>query len=320
MSGGFASKHVLTAGLPVPVAVIGCGHFGAYHAKHYANNPSAVLVAIVDPDPRAQQFSKKMGVPWFSHIDDLPDSVHAVSVAIPSLQNAAVATELLGRGLHVLLEKPMAHNLADADYLVDVAARHKRILHIGHLERYNPVVRYLASQPNQAIEHLEFVRTGSMVSRAAGNNLVLDLMIHDIDLAQFFMRDTPQTVELLHSSTHSELQVAVRLSFRNGASAYLSANRSPSTLSRHINLTMGESIYRLDLTASSLSRIAIDGCDVPAKTLVFSGDALGYEIDTFLNAVKGLTHEGVTGQHARGSLKIALKILALLDHESHTIS
>jgi len=309
----------LAAGLPVPVAVVGAGHFGAYHAKHYASNPSATLVAIVDPDSQGQQFAKKMGVPWFNHIDDLPDSVQAVSIAIPSLQNASVAMELLRRGLHVLLEKPMAHSLADADQLVNVAAQHRRTFHVGHLERFNPVVRYVASQPNQDISHLEFVRTGTTATRAAGNNVVLDLMIHDIDLALFLMRDMPQTVELIRPDIRSDLQVAARLIFRNGITANLCVNRSASTLSRHVNLTMGESIYKLDLTASSLGRSAVDGCDVPVKAQVFTGDALGYEINTFLNAVKGLAHEGVTGQHARGSLKIALKILALMRCETHTI-
>lgn len=320
MNGALARNLPLAAGLPVPVAVVGAGHFGAYHAKHYASNPSATLVAIVDPDPQGQQFAKKMGVPWFNHIDDLPDSVRAVSVAIPSLQNASVATELLRRGLHVLLEKPMAHSLADADQLVDVAAQHRRTLHIGHLERFNPVVRYLASQPNQDIRHLEFVRTGTMATRSAGNNVVLDLMIHDIDLALFFMRDMPRTVELIRPDICSDIQVSARLTFRNGTTACLSANRSASALSRHVNLTMGESIYQLDLTASSLGRTAAEGGGVQMKAQVFTGDALGYEINTFLNAVKGQSHEGVTGQHARGSLKIALKILALLHRETHTIS
>lgn len=315
---------VLTRGLPlaggsqVPVAVVGAGHFGAYHAKHYASNPSAKLVAIVDPDPQRQQLAKKMGVLWFSHIDDLPDSVRAVSVAIPSRQNAFVATELMRRGLHVLLEKPMAHSLADADQLVDVAAQHERTLHIGHLERFNPVVRYVTSQITQDIQHLEFSRTGTLATRAAGNNVVLDLMIHDIDLALFIMRDTPQTVELIRPEISSELQVSARLSFRNGVTACLSANRSALALSRHLRLRAGESTYELDLTASSLSRTDIGGRSVQMKTQVFSGDALGYEINTFLNAVRGQAHEGVTGLHARDSLKIALKILAMLNCETHT--
>ncbi|MEO6292120.1 MAG: Gfo/Idh/MocA family oxidoreductase, partial [Burkholderiaceae bacterium] len=159
MSYSLARNPPLVCGSPVPVAVVGAGHFGAYHAKHYASNPSATLVAIVDPGLQGQQFAKKMGVPWLSHIDDLPDSVRAVSVAIPSRQNAFVATELLRRGLHVLLEKPMAHSLADADQLVDVAAQHVRTLHIGHLERFNPVVQYVVNQLTPDIQHLVFVRT-----------------------------------------------------------------------------------------------------------------------------------------------------------------
>ena len=316
----FARKPSLASGSPIPVAVVGAGHFGAYHAKHYASNPSATLVAIVDPDLQGQQFAKKMGVPWLSHIDDLPDSVRAVSVAIPSRQNAFVATELLRRGLHVLLEKPMAHSLADADQLVDVAAQHGRTLHVGHLERFNPVVRYVASQLNQDIQHLDFVRTGTLTTRAAGSNVVLDLMIHDIDLALFLMRDTPQTVELVHSEKSSDLQVSARLIFRNGVTACLSANRSTLALSRHVSLTARESNYQLDLTASSLVRSDTGVHGAQMKRQVFSGDALGYEINTFLNAVNGQTHEGVTGIHARESLKIALRILALLNCEVHPLS
>lgn len=317
MNNAIARNLPLACGLPIPVAVVGAGHFGAYHAKHYASNPSASLVAIVDPDPQGQKFAKKIGVSWFSHIDDLPDSVRAVSVAIPSRQNAFVATELLRRGLHVLLEKPMAHSLADADQLVDVAAQYGRMLHIGHLERFNPAVRYLASQLIHDIQHLEFVRTGTLTARAADSNVVLDLMIHDIDLALFLMRDTPQTVELIDSDIHSGIQVCARLTFRNGATACLSANRSALALSRHLSMTAGESIYQLDLTACSLGRADTGGRGAQMKTQVFSGDALGYEINTFLNAVKGQAHEGVTGLHARDSLKIALKILALLNCETH---
>lgn len=317
---GDSMKHPFENGLSVPVAVVGAGHFGVFHAKHYASNPSSTLVAIVDPDPQRQQFAKKIGVPCFTHIDDLPDYVRAVSVAIPSRQNAHVATELLRRGLHVLLEKPMAHSLADADQLIDVAAQHGRTLHIGHLERFNPVVRYLASQLSQKIQHLEFVRTGRLTTRAAGSNAVLDLMIHDIDLALFFTRDTPHTVELVRPVINSEYHVRARLTFRNGATACLSVNRSALALSRHLSLRAGESTYELDLTTCSLDRKDTGVIGIQMKTQVFSGDALGYEINTFLNAVKGHAHEGVTGLHARDSLQIALKILALSSCEAHTIS
>lgn len=317
MSSSLVRNLPIGCGLPVPVAVVGAGHFGAYHVKHYASNPSANLVAIVDPDPQVQQFAKKMDVPWLRHINDLPDSVRAVSVAIPSRQSAQVATELLRRGLHVLLEKPMAHSLADADQLVDAAVQHGRVLHIGHLERFNPVVRHLASQLTQDVQQLKFVRNGTLMARATGSHVVLDLMIHDIDLALFLMRDTPQTVELIHSGVSSDILVNARLTFRNGAIACLSADRSALALSRNLRLTAGESIYWLDLTANSLGRTDTEGCRTQIKSQVFSGDALGYEINTFLNAVRGQSHEGVTGLHARESLKIALKILALLNCEIH---
>lgn len=305
---------------PVNVAVVGAGHFGAFHAKHYASNSLANLVAIVDPDPQAELVAKKYGVKWIPHADAMPANVEAVSIAIPSKSHAMLACELMRRGLHVLLEKPMAHSMHDAQTLVEVAQQHRRVLHIGHLERFNPVVRYVASQLTQEIQHLDFVRTGTLTARAAGSDVVLDLMIHDIDLALFLMRDTPQIVELIRSESSSVLQVCACLTFRNGATACLSANRGAMALSRHLSLTVGESIYQLDLTASSLGRVDADGRGVQMKAQVFSGDALGYEINTFLSAVKGQPHEGVTGLHARDSLKIALKILALLNCETHTLS
>lgn len=306
---------------PVRVAVVGAGYFGAHHVKHYANSPLAQLVAIVDPDPQTKQLAKQWGTAWLPHIDALPKHVEAVSIAVPSRGHAVLASQLMRRGLNVLLEKPFAHSLIDAEHLIDIAAQFKRVLHIGHLERFNPVVCYAAANIPGVIKHLEFQRTGADVSRVAGTSLILDLMIHDIDLALFFMQVVPQTVELLKPELifAGHQQVVARLIFLNGITAKLTASRGSHPLCRHVHMVKDDAKYLMDLSARSIFRAEVAGsCVVLKKNM--PGDALGNEIHAFLKAVQGQHHVGVTGLQARDALRIALKIMSLHQSETYSIS
>jgi predicted dehydrogenase len=169
---------------PIGIAVVGVGYFGSLHAQCYSNLDSCRLLALVDPDPSKQELAESLGVPWLSHLDDLPPEVRAVSVATPVNTHYAVAKTLIERGYDVLLEKPIAETAAEAAELRILAEASHCILQIGHIERFNPAFAVGPSLLSRA----HTIRTVRTTRRAPGLNaldVVIDLMIHDLDLIQY---------------------------------------------------------------------------------------------------------------------------------------
>ena len=171
----------------VRAAVVGCGHFGRHHAEKYAACAGARLVAVVDRDAAAaQSLAERLGVLALTDAGDLPGLADAASVAVPTSSHLEVASRLLEGGLHVLVEKPLATTLADASALIALAARHERILQVGHLERFNAAVLALDDVIDRPL-FIESHRIAPFSERGTDVDVVLDLMIHDIDLIQLLV-------------------------------------------------------------------------------------------------------------------------------------
>ena len=179
---GASPSSSAPAGAPVRTAVIGVGHLGRHHARLMKEVPGAELVAVVDSRlDQARTVAGPLGVPVFASADELPDDVAAVSVAVPTSAHHAVVCPLLERGLHVLVEKPMAASLDEARAMAALARERGLVLQVGHVERFNPalsVARELGVKPR----FIEANRLAPFTYRALDTSVVMDLMIHDIDI------------------------------------------------------------------------------------------------------------------------------------------
>ncbi len=240
----------MSRGRPLRVAVVGVGHLGRVHAKIYAENPAAELVCVVDADlARAREAAAAFGCAAFSDPAQIPAGVEAVSVVVPTRLHADVAVPLLERGVPCLVEKPLAGDLAQADRILAAAERGGALLAVGHVERFQPglrKVRELGLRPR----FLECHRLATFSFRSMDVGVVHDLMIHDLDL---ILDLVDSEVELLDAAggailTDGEDLASVRLVFRNGVRANVTASRVSLSPMRRFRMFSPESYVSLDFT------------------------------------------------------------------------
>ncbi len=224
---GRAAHSVLNARGRVEAAVIGVGHLGRHHARLMKDVPGAELVAVVESrEEQGRAVASDLGVPWLPSAEALPDSVRAVSVAVPTSLHHAVVCPLLERGIHVLVEKPMAATLDEARAMAALAARHGLVLQVGHVERFNPALAVMSSLSVQP-RFIEATRLAPFTYRALDVSVVMDLMIHDIDIVLQLAASPLTGVEAVGSRVLGrEVDIAnARLSFKNGCVANVTASR-----------------------------------------------------------------------------------------------
>ncbi len=212
---------------PVPVAVIGVGHLGRHHARLMKEVPGAELVAIVDSrHEQREAIARDLGVPAFASVEELPASVRAVSVAVPTSAHHDVVCPLLERGVHVLVEKPMAGTLAEARRMAHLARKAGVVLQVGHIERFNPALSVLR-ELEVAPRFIEAQRLAPFTYRALDTSVVMDLMIHDIDIVLQLAGAPLSRVDAVGSAVlgkHVDIANA-RLTFENGCVANVTASR-----------------------------------------------------------------------------------------------
>jgi len=285
----------------IPVAVVGAGRFGRKHVEKYVLDARASLAAIVDPDPALELVARRHGVRWFPSVADLPAGlVRAASVAVPNAAHFETSAALMRAGIDVLVEKPFTLRLDEADALIETARRGGRVLQVGHVERFNPAVLALRSRP-VAFDRVRAVRRGPVPESDAPPDVVLDLMIHDIELVLHWAGREPARVTVRDAGAKDAAldRAYATLHFPGGAVAELAAERgSPCRL---LDVIAGDRHLRVDC----LARRAHDG-DTPLD--VVPHDALAAEIAAFLDAVHRRGAPVVTGAVARGALDVALRI------------
>ncbi len=216
-----------TDGPALRVGVVGVGHLGRHHVRLLRELPGCALTAVADPDPKAlQTVAEKWGAPGVPDYRELRDRVDAVTVVVPTRLHREVAGWFLEHGIDVLVEKPIARSSAEGQELVDLAARHGRILQVGHVERFNPALRGIAGIAAGA-RYLESQRLAPFSFRSTDIGVVLDLMIHDLDLVLALVRSRIMSVEAFGGAvfTPAEDMASAIIKFENGAVAHLTANR-----------------------------------------------------------------------------------------------
>jgi predicted dehydrogenase len=299
-------------------AVIGAGYLGRFHAQKYSALANCELVGIADPNAEARAaVSTELGVPAHADYHDLLGRVDAVSIVTPTPTHFSVAQDFLAAGAHVLVEKPMTVTIEEGELLIEAARRAERVLQVGHLERFNAAVQAL--QPILTVPRfIESARLAPFKHRGTDVDVVLDLMIHDIDLILSIVRSPVVAVDAIGSSVFSkEIDIAnARLRFANGCVANATASRVSMKTERRLRLFQDDAYVSVDLHQKVLTVIrkgaglGADGIPLVAiqETSYEQGDALKAEIEAFLHAAATGSPPPVSGEDGLLALRTAVSI------------
>jgi len=299
-------------------AVVGCGFFGSLHAKRYAGHPDSDLVAVVDTDPaRAASVAAEHGVEPLTDYRALIGRVDAVSVATPANLHYEVARDLLAAGIHALVEKPMTHDLATARHLIEIAASSGAVLQIGLIENFSSAFRALKSVVDDPL-YIEATRIAPWKARATDVDVVLDMMIHDIDVILGMVPSRVTSVEALGAPvlTRTEDIVNARLAFENGCVANVVASRVAVKTERKARVFQPDSYVVCDFAAGTLFRLDKAGDPEteglaalrPDQQTIPKEDALDNEIAEFIAAARDRRRPVVDGERGFEALRVALMI------------
>lgn len=307
----------------LPVGVVGVGALGRHHARHLASFHGVDLIGVHDTDAaRAATVAAEVGCRIFPELDDLLERVEAVTIAVPTRAHTEVGLRALEAGLPVLMEKPLASNLLEADQLVTEAERRGLQLQVGHIERFNQAVR--AAQPHlEDIRYFDSTRLAPFQPRGTDVAVVLDLMIHDLDLV-LHLTGGADVIDVRASGVavltpHLDIATA-RVEFANGAVATVTSSRMARERVRKLRMFQPSGYCSLDLAAGTgefmrlrpgfrgpgASRLA----DIVEQVALSAprADALALELASFVHAVRGGQDTVVSAAEGRAALALALRV------------
>jgi predicted dehydrogenase len=303
--------------LTLRVGVVGVGALGQHHARVYAQLPDVRLVGVHDTSPeRAAEVAGRHGTRVFAEVEALLDEVDAVSVAVPTVDHHRTALAALQAGKDVLVEKPMAATLAEADDLIRVAAERGVLLQVGHIERFNPVVDVLGEHAGRP-RFIEVHRLASFSPRSLDIDVVLDLMIHDLDIVLWLDGSDPVQVDAVGVpvlTPRADIANA-RLRFASGLIANLTASRVSAEKVRKFRVFSPRTYVSLDLAARSATvhrlvegpgtaQIAVERLTAPDI------EPLARQLASFVSSVRARSAPLVSGLDGRRALALAHTILA----------
>jgi predicted dehydrogenase len=343
---GAASEKIsnLTNESAIRVAVVGVGSFGRNHARVYheleKQQQGVQLVAVVDANAgQAQAVAAQFGCKAFSRVEDLFGLVDAVSVAVPTLHHLPVAAALMEAGVDVLIEKPLASTLDEADELAAIARAKQRVVQVGHLERFNPAVQAAIPIITQPM-FFEVHRLSIFTARSLDVDVVLDLMIHDIDVVLSFVKSPVTEVRAVGLPVvTSKVDIAnVRMEFESGCVANLTASRISTEKVRKLRFFQPREYVSLDYGRQDVLQLRVgqeekfsldqllgivgEPADVPIpgvtvlKPAVKAEEPLRSELKAFLDAVRRRSTPVVSLDDGRKALAVALEILSAIEQHS----
>jgi len=307
------------------VGVVGVGYLGQFHAEKYAKMEGVELVGVVDVNPtRAREIARRSHTQSFFHYSELFKKTQAVSIAVPTPLHHPIAKDFLLHGQDVLLEKPICTTLEEADELIGLAGSKRLILQVGHLERFNGALTALRGMVRDPLL-IESRRLSPFTGRETDVNVVLDLMIHDIDIALTLVQSKPRRVQAVGLPVITSLiDVAnARIEFDNGCTADLTASRVSEEKTRRTRIFQADGILSIDylLQKASLSRKAASpekgGTPrmmikrIPVKKV----DLLEREIRAFVKGVRDRDNVQVSGREGRRALEMALRIIQRMERK-----
>ena len=297
-------------------AVIGVGYMGRFHAQKFASCRGATLVAVADTNAaRAQDVAREVGCAPQADYRRLLDSLDAAVVAVPTELHYRVVRDCLEARVNVLVEKPLARSVKEADALLALARRRRVLLQVGHLERFNPAFRALAAHRARPL-FIDIERLAPFKARGTDVDVVLDLMIHDLDLV-LALEGAP--VEHVSACGFSVLTDAIdianaRIEFASGCVASVSASRVSQSPVRKLRVFRHDAYVSADLQGQKLRHVRKGGAGIEESEQAFPrADELRVQAEDFLRAVGERAAPLVSGEQGRQALALALQIGALVE-------
>ena len=307
----------------IRTAVVGVGYLGRHHARIHASTPGVKLVAVVDTDPaRAVAVAAEFGAQAETDWRRILGRVDAASLAVPTVLHSEIGCALLASGIDLLIEKPIAESLASADALIAEAAAGKRVLAVGHTERHNPAVEALRASV-AAPRFLEVHRLGVFSPRSTDIDVVLDLMIHDLDIILQLTGAEPRQVDAIGvAALTGRVDIAnARLTFPGSVVANVTASRISAQKVRKLRVFERHAYHSLDFADQQVERYALverDGARSIERGIlpVVRDEPLKREIVEFMECVRRRARPLVTGEDGRRALALAMQIAAAAQESS----
>jgi predicted dehydrogenase len=301
------------------VGVVGVGYLGRFHAQKYAQNPGAVLIGVSDISASAgQAVADELGCAYFPDYRELAAAVEAVSIAASTRAHYGLGKYFLEHGIHVLVEKPMTETSAEAAELTRIAEARGLKLQVGHIERFNPAL-LAAREGLDGPRFIECHRLAPFTARGADVSVVLDLMIHDLDVILSLVDSVPQRVSAIGiAALTATVDVAnARIEFANGAIANVTASRASTKAERKFRVWQDQQYVSIDFGRGVVQKVRSRGNWKPGESPLEEeswnlekGDALAAEIAAFLHAVQSGEACVVSGRDGQAALELAELILA----------
>ncbi len=297
---------------PLRVAVFGVGYLGRFHAQKYSAMEDVDLVGVVDSDgDRAREVARELGTRSYTSMDPIMDLIDAASVAVPTTFHASVAAPLLGRGIAVLVEKPLASTIEDARRIIEAAESSGAALQVGHLERFNPALVSLKDSISEPM-FIEAHRISPFRARGTDVDVILDIMIHDLDIILELVGSPVESIEAVGVNVLTDtVDIAnARLRFKSGCIANITSSRISADVMRKIRIFQKNAYISLDFAKASADVYTLDALRrIAHRRLVMSeSDALSSEIRAFVDAVRTGEPVPVDGKAGLRALEAAFAV------------
>ncbi len=304
---------------PILMAVVGVGYFGRIHAEKISRLPSAKLVAVADIDAkRAAEMGDLFGVDSVTDYRDLLGQIDAVSVVVPTSEHYQVASAFLEHGVDVLVEKPMTSDLESAQKLTEIARSKDRVLQVGHLERFSGMVEALQRRIHRPL-YIDSVRIAPFKPRGTDINVILDLMIHDLDLILCLVDAPILSVDAAGSAVFSDSEdiSSARIKFANGCVANIVASRISLKTERRMRIFEPHQYVAVDFDRRTIKtmrkgpgRLSPGALNIEIEEKDYQeGDPLEREIDAFLRSVASRQKPIVSGEEGAEALEAAILVI-----------
>ena len=310
---------------PINIGVIGVGHLGQHHVKHYKSIEDANLIGIFDIDnDRAEKIGNKYDVPIFQKIEYLLDQVDAVSIVTPTPNHIEAARQCIDKKKHVFIEKPITVTLEEADELLKLSKEKDVLIQVGHIERLNPAL--IALKP-YSIEpkFIEIQRLAPYATRGTDVPVVLDKMIHDIDILLSLVKSPVKSIKATGLSILTRsLDIAhARIRFENGTVASIMSSRVATTMDLLLGLT---EVYKIidnkDNNSEAVMTVPLNNSNEEKfiayeKPKISNKDPLKMELQNFISSIQGKETPIVSGKDGRDALKVAIEIQEMIIKDIH---
>ena len=304
------------------LGVVGVGYVGELHAQKYASMEDIDLAGLADIDfERAKDIARKYNTKAYNSHTELLPYVDGLSLAVPTVSHFKVGHDILTHGIHLLVEKPITLKLRDADRLIEMAKKNNTILQIGHIERFNPAVVKMESLLSKPI-FIESHRLNFFTKRGTDVDVVLDLMIHDLDIILYLVNSEIKQIDAVGMPVMGDkIDIAnVRIIFANGTIANLTASRVSNECLRMIRIFQHDKCISVDYGKRKISIAQVKGDKEGREDKFPDSDPLADQIRSFVEAIKRGTEPKVSGVDGKRALVVALSIIDQIERKAKAIT